>query len=40
MVDVGEHYAFRRVMIRGHCEVIENAQVVKEVMRLAGESAT
>src|SRR5712692_4423500 len=41
MVEVGERYAdFRGVMIRGHCEVIEDPQVVKETMRLAGESAT
>jgi hypothetical protein len=30
MVEVGERYDFRGVMIRGHCEVIENAQAVKE----------
>jgi len=41
MVEVGERYAdFRGIMIRGHCEVIEDPQVVKETMRLAGESAT
>jgi PPOX class probable F420-dependent enzyme len=41
MVEVGEHYAdFRGVMVRGHCEVIEDPQLVKETMRLAGESAT
>ncbi len=41
MVEVGERYAdFRGVMIRGHCEVIEDPRVVKETMRLAGESAT
>ena len=41
MVEVGERYAdFRGVMIRGRCEVIEDRQVVKETMRLAGESAT
>src|SRR5216684_3738878 len=41
MVETGERYAdFRGVMIRGHCEVIEDPQVVKETMRLAGESAT
>jgi len=41
MVEVGERYAdFRGVMIRGNCEVIEDPQVVKETMRLAGESAT
>jgi len=40
MVEVGERYAdFRGVMIRGHCEVIEDPQAVKETMRLAGESA-
>jgi nitroimidazol reductase NimA-like FMN-containing flavoprotein (pyridoxamine 5'-phosphate oxidase superfamily) len=41
MVEVGERYAdFRGVMIRGYCEIIEDPQVVKETMRLAGESAT
>ena len=41
MVEVGERYAdFRGILIRGHCEVIEDPQVVKETMRLAGESAT
>jgi general stress protein 26 len=41
LVEVGERYAdFRGVMIRGHCEVIEDPQVVKETMRLGGESAT
>ena len=41
MVEVGERYAdFRGIMIRGHCEVIEDPQLVKETMRLAGESAT
>src|SRR5580693_3151029 len=41
MVEVGERYAdFRGVMVRGHCEVIEDPQLVKETMRLAGESAT
>jgi hypothetical protein len=30
MVEVGERYAdFRGIMIRGHCEVIEDSQVVK-----------
>src|SRR5713101_9485493 len=38
MVEVGERYAdFRGVMIRGYCEVIEDPQLVKETMRLAGE---
>jgi nitroimidazol reductase NimA-like FMN-containing flavoprotein (pyridoxamine 5'-phosphate oxidase superfamily) len=41
MVEVGERYAdFRGIMIRGYCEIIEDPQVVKETMRLAGESAT
>jgi general stress protein 26 len=41
MVEVGERYAdFRGVMIRGHCEVIEDPQIVKETMRLAGEAST
>src|ERR1700736_577283 len=41
MVEVGERYAdFRGVMIRGRCEVIEDPQLVKETMRLAGEAAT
>ena len=40
MVEVGERYAdFRGVMIRGHCEVIEDPQIVKETMRLAGEAS-
>jgi hypothetical protein len=41
LVEVGERYAdFRGVMIRGHCEVIEDPQVARETMRLGGESAT
>lgn len=40
MVEVGERYAnFRGIMIRGHCEVIEDPQIVKETMRLAGEAS-
>jgi nitroimidazol reductase NimA-like FMN-containing flavoprotein (pyridoxamine 5'-phosphate oxidase superfamily) len=40
MVEVGKSYAdFRGVMIRGHCEVIEDPKIVKETMRAAGESA-
>jgi PPOX class probable F420-dependent enzyme len=41
MVEVGERYTdFRGVMIRGHCQVIEDPQVVNETMRLSGMSAT
>src|SRR5712691_2516772 len=38
MVEVGERYAdFRGVMIRGHCEIIEEPEAVGEVVSWLGE---
>jgi PPOX class probable F420-dependent enzyme len=41
MVEAGNLYGeYRGVMIRGHCEVIEDPQVVRETLGLVGRSET
>lgn len=40
MVEVGDHYAeFHGVMIRGHCEIIEDPAQVEMVIRESGKKA-